>query len=193
MTRKPGPGGAARIAGVVGSAPGAAGRQRLLQWCQRGALSCGPSLYCGRAGSPPLAAERTLERTGATRGRRRCGGAPVEDPGGSSHLRATQSCPRARLWDHQIGDGLCAVLSPRAEAADGEWTLASIAWNLKRMYNLACRQPKWPVPPSEEVGQVVSAAKSPPQIRRFIDFVLGRARLWIKRQISEVPVSQVGC
>ena len=29
-----------------------------------------------------------------------------------------------------------------AEAADGEWTLASIAWNLKRMYNLACRQPK---------------------------------------------------
>ena len=69
------------------------------------------------AGSPPLAAERTLERTGATRGRRRCGGAdeiPVEDPGGSSHLRATQSCPRARLWDHQIGDGLCAVLSPRS-------------------------------------------------------------------------------
>ena len=29
-----------------------------------------------------------------------------------------------------------------AEAADGEWTPASIAWNLKRMYNLACRQPK---------------------------------------------------
>ena len=28
-----------------------------------------------------------------------------------------------------------------AEAADREWTLASIAWNLKRMYNLSCRQP----------------------------------------------------
>ena len=54
----------ARIAGVVGSAPGAAGRQRLfsganVELCSEHAVLP----YIARAGSPPLAAERTLDRS----------------------------------------------------------------------------------------------------------------------------------
>jgi transposase len=38
--------------------------------------------------------------------------------------------------------GLSQFFLRGAEAVDGEWRLASIAWNLKRMYKLSCRQPK---------------------------------------------------
>ena len=38
--------------------------------------------------------------------------------------------------------GFAQFLLRGAEAVDGEWTLASIAWNLKRMYNLSSRPQK---------------------------------------------------
>lgn len=38
--------------------------------------------------------------------------------------------------------GFAQFLLRGNEAVEGEWTLASIAWNLKRMYNLSSRQPK---------------------------------------------------
>lgn len=38
--------------------------------------------------------------------------------------------------------GFTQFLLRGGESADGEWTLASIAWNLKRMHSLACRQPR---------------------------------------------------
>ena len=38
--------------------------------------------------------------------------------------------------------GLSQLLLRGEKAANGEWTLASIAWNLKRMYSLSCQQPR---------------------------------------------------
>ena len=38
----------------------------------------------------------------------------LKTPAGRAIYGQRKAVPRARLWDHQIGDGLCAVLSPRS-------------------------------------------------------------------------------
>ena len=116
-----------RIASFV-SAPGAAGRQRLLQ-CTRFVASMRPSLYCGRAGSPPCC-RRTAGKNRSHPWIRRCGQIRRPRPVEPSTGNASPS--------PSLGSKSRFASSLPTEAADGEWTRAS-----RRVSTLALSVARW--------------------------------------------------
>lgn len=71
------------------------------------------------------------------RGSRQANGTPFEDANGPSALWVAQTYRGTRLRDHQERGEIPVVLSARNK--EGLWRLASIAWNIKRMYRLTGR------------------------------------------------------
>ena len=87
-----------------------------------------PSLGERFAGAPPAPENPTPVEAMAHR---------LQTPEGQEALRPAQADARARVRHHQIRTRIPPVLAARLENVRGEWSLVTMAWNIKRMFVLA--------------------------------------------------------
>ena len=126
----------------LGRGRDAAGGHRLFQRGQRRGLREGGRRTDDRDGPPAASsASRRALRPGAGRAAKsdagRGDGAPAEDAARPSPLRPAQADAGAGVRHHQVGARIPSIFTARARKVRGEWSLVTMAWNLKRMFALA--------------------------------------------------------